>query len=108
MHSFSVLIFESHLRYLVFTFVMPSSPEHLSDRCLSIFFYILLNSFQIWFTFSGGGSIPGRFFRGGLCGGNSMLQHRGELFKGVGVLTEKITNSIELKKDSTLPLKIGT
>ena len=30
-----------------------------------------------WYTFSGGDSIPGRFFRGEvLCGGNSMLQQR--------------------------------
>ena len=76
---------------------MPSSPEHLSDRCLSIFFYILLNSFQIkWYTFSGrGGFYPRSVFRGGgfLCGGNSMLQHRKNIFKQikeVGVLTEKI------------------
>ena len=70
---------------------MPSSPEHLSDRCLSIFFYNLLNSFQInWYTFSGRGILSRAGFLGGLCGGNSMLKHRVNLFKGVGVLTEKI------------------
>ena len=30
-----------------------------------------------WYTFSGGDSIPGRFFQGKFyAGGNSMLQHR--------------------------------
>ena len=72
---------------------MPSSPEHLSDRCLSFFFYILLNSFQInWYTFSGRGILSQAGFSGG--GGSmrgKLCYNTGEnLFKGVGVLTEKI------------------
>ena len=93
---------------------MPSSPEHLSDRCLSIFFYILLNSFQIyWCTFSGGGGIlsqagfsGGRLYAGKLYAktpGKNYLRELGSLLRKF-----KITNSKELKKDSTLPLKIGT
>ena len=112
MHSFSVLILESNLWYLVFTFEMPSSPEHLSDRCLSIFFFLhFAQFFQInWYTFSGGGFYPRPVFPGGggLCVGNYATTP-GKIYLrelGSSLRKFKITNSKELKKDRTLPYKI--
>ena len=69
---------------------MPSSPEHFSDRCLSIFFFTFCSIlFRLTVTLFGeGDSIPDRF-SGGLCGGNSPGKN---LFRGV-VRNAKLTET---------------
>ena len=80
---------------------MPSSPEHLSDRCLYMVLFlhfcpILFRLTGTIFRGGGNGFYPGPVFQGGVFyfgETRAMLQHQENLFKqnkGVGVLTEKI------------------
>ena len=100
---------------------MPSSPEHLSDRCLSMFFFFLhfaqfFSDKLVQFFGEGGGGVgfyPGPVFPGVFYAGETLCYNTGKIYLsklrelGSSLKKIKITNSKELKKDSTIPLKIG-
>ena len=85
---------------MIFTFVMPISPEHLSDRYLSIFFTFCSIIYRFTGTLfrGGGGFSPGPLFPGeGVYAGEALYYNTGKnIFEQV--FGQKVLNKCSAKK----------